>query len=153
MGLEFVVALLLAVGGSYFAAAAIYDIWGGKSSTGWGWLTAPGEILSSDIQKDFDRGMTAYRAEVSYRYEVSGREYVCNRVFFGDEVYTSDSGVAWRIVRKYRPGAKVMVHYNRQDPNEAVLETGVRWQSYAGLFLGVAAIGFGLAVVGGWIQL
>ena len=153
MGFHFIVALLLAAGGAYFAASAVYNIWGGRSSIGWGWLTATGEILSSDIQKDSHRGTTAYRAEVSYRYEVSNREYVCNRVFFGDEVYISDSAAAWRIVRKYRPGDNVMVHYNRQEPNEAVLETGARWQSYAGLFVGLAAIAFGLGVVGGWIQL
>ncbi len=85
MEVEVIVALPLLVGGTYVTAGAIYNIWGGKSSTRWGWLTAPGTILSSDVQKDFERGATTYRAEVSYRYEVGGREYVCNRVFFGDE--------------------------------------------------------------------
>jgi hypothetical protein len=68
-----------------------------------------------------------------YRYEVGGREYQGFRSSYGG-----------RRVRRNK-GDAVTVHFNPEDPNEAVLHPGWSWRSlgipvFAGLFLLVTGL-------------
>ena len=104
-------------------------------------------ILVSDLQRSRDtEGGSTYRSDVSYSYEVSGREFVAARTRFGDRLELSWSAPALRIVRRYPKSSRVLVHYDPDEPSEAVLEPGVTLYVFGGLMFGAifALLGFGL---------
>lgn len=83
------------------------------------------------------------RTAVNYSFLVDGRRHHSDRVvpgFVGNNVFSDgDDGVA----RRYRPGQRVAVHFQRSDPNVCSLEYG--W------FVGSVAVTsvFGGLIIGG----
>ncbi len=79
---------------------------------------------------------------MSYSYEVGGTVFNGDRIHYGhdsiDNTYLE--GAAEKRLEPYRIGGAVTVHYNPNDPSQAVLETGIRSYTYfhvllsAGLF-------------------
>ena len=104
--------------------------------------------MVADLQRsrDSDSGPT-YRAEIGYRYNVGEREFVGSRARFGDRIYLSWSKPALRLVRKYRVGTEVDVHFNPNDPSEAVLEPGLSGLVLAGLAFGSVFVAMGVLVL------
>jgi tetratricopeptide (TPR) repeat protein len=62
-----------------------------------------------------------YRADVQYEYTVGDGRYSSNRVTFQDKA-SRDLGNALKVMNKYRHQRNVMVYYNSQDPEQAILE-------------------------------
>ena len=95
------------------------------------WPTIPGVIGRSEITTQKDRStsghkVTAYIAKVTYTYVVQNRKYMADRVCFGD--YGSSDGDRARQIRtRYPVGSTVLVYYNPNSPEVAVLETGSTW--------------------------
>ena len=94
------------------------------------WPTAEAVVLSSDMTTHFDTsdgvsggGGPTFGAAVTYSYSVDGIGYESDRVSFGS-YSSSDSDHAETILARYPVGASVTVHYDPEDPAEAVLEPG-----------------------------
>ena len=90
------------------------------------WQTIPGVITNSQIQTHHSRNSkgqsrTSYEPCVNYQYQIMGSSYTGNSIGFGKANY--DFNKANSIIAKYPQGATVMVHYNPEDPQKAVLET------------------------------
>ncbi|HMA37617.1 MAG TPA: DUF3592 domain-containing protein [Chloroflexia bacterium] len=102
------------------------------SSTGW--PTTPGRVFAASVEQS-RQDATRYSTNLGYSYEVAGTAYSGNTVFFGD-ADTSRAGVAAQVAR-YPVGGTVPVHYNPQNPLEAVLEPGFSWQRFPTLIWGL----------------
>lgn len=115
------------------------------------WATTGGVVVVSSLQQSRDsEGGFTYRSEVSYRYTVNGAEFVSSRARFGDGLSFSWSAPAVRTVRRYPTGAAVVVHYDPDEPDHAVLEPGVSGYIFGGLAFGVVFAALGVsAIVGG----
>ena len=61
---------------------------------------------------------------VEFSYVVHGRTYAGSRFFIGDPLSSMPHEAALWIVKPYREGMKVRVHYNPASPAEAVLDPG-----------------------------
>ncbi len=114
------------------------------------WPAVDGVIVVSDLQrsKGSDGGFM-YRPEISYRYEVQGRQFISSRTQFGDRLALSWSRPAMRILQKYPVGTRVSVRYAPDDPEEAVLETGIRGILLAGIACGALFLASGIVA---WLQ-
>jgi len=123
-----------------------------KARASTNWPEAEGKIISSSVEshtsektgssRDRSRSRggttttTTYKAEVFYEYTVDGKTYNGNRVAYGN-VSTSSPSRARRIVDRYPEGKEISVYYQPDDPEECLLEPGMKLQT---LFLP----GFGL---------
>jgi hypothetical protein len=110
------------------------------------WPTVPGKVEWSRIERT-PRGHTTYfRLVIDYRYEVGGRDYEGDTVQFGPPRVTGQ-GLIERLADKYTAGAQVTVHYDPDDPRNAVLETSdamARQDAWQIWFLLVAPIPYSL---------
>ncbi len=101
------------------------------------WPAVPGTITASQVRISTDEDGTTYFADVTYKYVVNDRWYTAATVHFGE--YGSGSrSRADKIVARYPPGSQVTVYYNPDKSGTAVLEPGVSWSSYLGIFMSLA---------------
>ena len=112
------------------------------------WPSVPGVITRSAVATKRSDGKTMYSSDVVYRYQVEGRELTCNSVFFGGNTSSSNSSAAYNVTGRYPEGAEVDVYYEPEDPANAVLEPGTRWQSYIVFGLGLVFLIVGVLVFG-----
>jgi hypothetical protein len=70
-----------------------------------------------------NKGGVTFSADVSYHYQVAGTYHTGTRLAFG--TVSSSASHAQEILSHYPVGARVPVHYSPDDPELAVLETGV----------------------------
>lgn len=111
------------------------------------WPSVEGIIEQSSVSTTHRSGKnkkTMYAAEITYRYTVEAQEYHCSTVAFGGNGSSSSSQAAYALTKRYPVGQAVPVYYEPQKPENAVLEPGVTWASYA-----VYGIGLVFLVVGG----
>lgn len=110
-----------------------------KADQAGNWPTTTGAVKESRIETryDSDSGSTDYPVIV-YTYRVMGTDYESRRV---------SPGPAWggtgahKVVSRYQAGTQVQVHYNDQNPSEALLENKAPgWMNW----LLIAAIGLDL---------
>ena len=126
IGLAF---LLVAAGTLWWGATTVRN-----ASASRDWTAVPGTITVSQVAISTDEDGTTYSADVQYKYVVNDRWRAADTVHFGE--YGSGSrSHAEKIVARYPPGSPVTVYYNPDDPDTAVLEPGVSWSSYSGLFM------------------
>jgi len=110
------------------------------------WLRTDGVIQSAQMIHQRNAGSGgAYGASVSYEYRVSGTSYAGTRISYGDYL-TGDAEHARSLLARYRPDTKMLVFYDPDKPDRAVLETGVHGGVWLGLGIGtlfcvVAAFG------------
>jgi hypothetical protein len=79
---------------------------------------------------------------VRFLYEVDGRKYE------SDRVSTGSSSASVRDVPNYPMGARVTVYYDPADPELAVLEPGLRWESFIAAMMGLVIFGVWIVLVG-----
>ena len=112
------------------------------------WPTTEGVILSSRVVRSYKGGEWAYAPEVRYAYEVEGHRYEGRAVRLGLEgMRFGTRGLAARVVNRYRPGERVTVYYDPQDPATAVLEPGASWESSLVYGIGLLFLGVGVLIV------
>ncbi len=88
------------------------------------WPTTQGIIRTAEMGRHRgNKGGTTYSANVSYDYSVGGSRYTGKKVAFG--MMSASSSYARGILERYPIGAKVPVYYSPDNPETAVLETGV----------------------------
>jgi len=93
-----------------------------QAATG-AWPAAQGEVLDSHVVSHRGRKSTTYRPEVTFRYTVDGRSYTADTVTRGT-TFADSSSYAQRVVNSHPRGRRVSVHYNPDNPAEAVLLAG-----------------------------
>lgn len=146
--------MCVALGGAC-AAAAVGLL--RKSAACRRWPTVTGKVMRTCIESvteddDSDAGRshrspseTTYTgATIRYAFSVAGRDYQSTRRHVGRPVFSSGSRAAARVLAKYPQNGQVTVHYNPDNPAEAVLEPA----NLANVYLSLAGVimfgGFGL---------
>jgi hypothetical protein len=115
------------------------------------WPTTPGVVATSEIEVEHTGSGSSsgsgksYHARVHYEYGVGGESFSAKRVSFG-EFGTGDGDHASEVLARYPAGAKVAVHYDPEDPGDAVLEPGLQGIPWFYLLLGTPFTLFGLAL-------
>ncbi len=98
------------------------------------WPTTEGKVVASSVERRTSRTTgggtsTTYHAEILYEYSAEGTRFDGDRVAYGD--YGSSSrGHARDIVDRYPEGKSVTVYYMPGDPDECLLEPGMKVQSW-----------------------
>ncbi|MCG6188683.1 DUF3592 domain-containing protein [Maribellus maritimus] len=88
------------------------------------WPTTQGTITLAKLNKTRNNeGKDMYSASVQYDYTVDGKEYNCSAIRTLDGSTSSKSSVK-KTLKKYAKGKTVLVHYDPEFPNTAVLEPG-----------------------------
>ena len=98
------------------------------------WPSAPGKIIASSVEKHRSsrsngRSSTTYHAEIRYAFSVDGRSLTGSRVAYGD-YGSSDPDHAREIAGRYPVGKPVTVYYMPENPEESLLEPGLKWQAW-----------------------
>ncbi len=95
------------------------------------WPTTPGRVVSSRVESYRKRvgggGQTGnlvrfYDAVIEYAYTVKEREYHSTQLSFGAKESTTAKGPADAKAARYPEGSEVPVHYEPENPANAVLE-------------------------------
>ena len=94
-----------------------------KSSS---WPTVEGIVNSSEVEggvgtSDYDSG---WWPRVNYSYKLDGKTYTADNIELIDVGNGNTDFYAKQIVEGYPVGMKVLVHYNPNNPANAVLEPG-----------------------------
>jgi hypothetical protein len=85
------------------------------------WPTTQGMVTMSALERrrsSNNRGSVNYPV-VYYTYEGGGQRYEGNRIAPGMEV--GGTGAS-KVIERYPAGSQVTVHYNPQNPSDAILE-------------------------------
>ena len=117
--------LFAAIGGGIVYLGYMFYV---KSQASQSWPTAQGVVVSSEVtarrsRSGKGRHRTTYGADVRYEYTVNGVQYSSGKISFG-EYRTHSRGPAQAAVDQYPRQAEVVVYYNPDKPEEAVLEPG-----------------------------
>lgn len=130
-----------------------------KAEESQSWSSAAGRITESYVRRQESRDSdgyttTSYYPEVRYTYQALGVEYSGDKIAFGGSVGGSQKKAHERLT-SYPVGKDVIVHYDPNNPEEAVLER--RMGSKAFLIIGIiftlvaicsACIGLVVAIAG-----
>jgi hypothetical protein len=109
------------------------------------WPQVAGTVVRTEIDEELRRNRATFRPRVFYRYEVEGVERMGDRIRLIDPS-TSHQGALDRV-NKYQAGSNVWVQYDPDDPDTALLETGIGRSEV----IGMAALSIGLfAVAANW---
>ena len=133
--------IFVAVGGTV-AFFGIRGLIRAKESSAW--PKTQGEIVESSVASSHSsKGGTTYHAEIRYEYTVNGSVHSGTRVAYGD-YGSSNSSHARSVVNKYPPGKKIDVSYMPSNPDESLLEPGVKTQAFFLPGFGLVFLSFGL---------
>ncbi len=104
------------------------------------WPTTSGVVVVSKMRTKKEvrkyQDVIHYTPEVEYKYRIDGIPYTCERVFFGQ--YSDDRSFAEDMLKRYPAGKQVLVYYDPEDPENAVLEPGAG--SLKGLIAGAGIV-------------
>lgn len=116
------------------------------------WPTTPGLIKSATMREHTHhdskghRKPSTYEPVIEYTYAVIDQPYTGNKIALGAKSF--DSHQAFEIFNRFPVGNNVDVHYNPQDPAEAVLETHFQGQVTAFIIaIAIGVIGLALLIV------
>jgi len=110
------------------------------------WPQVTGAITTAEVTKESDGESTQYVVYVSYEYRVNGQRCIGTRIRFGKRGYVRKKRAQAELER-YSVNSTVMVYFNPEKPEEAVL---VR-ESPDSMTLIVSGIGVMGIVVAGWL--
>ena len=114
------------------------------------WPTTPGIVTGSEVRVD-TAGRRFSRPEVLYAYEVSGERHYSDRVTYTWVGIKDRKPTPEDVVATYPEGSRVTVHYNPDNPDEAVLEPdhfipGLVVFGFGGFFLAGAVLAYRQAI-------
>jgi tetratricopeptide (TPR) repeat protein len=110
------------------------------------WSTTVGKVISSEVIRDTSGKRPIYIPKVFYEYSVTGNKYSSNEVSIGHWDSSSPKG-AQKIVNRYPTGKDVIVYYDPDNPEDAVLEPGTSIGDYTLILFGAIFIGAGLLII------
>ncbi|TVQ53069.1 MAG: DUF3592 domain-containing protein [Phycisphaerales bacterium] len=79
-----------------------------------------GTIIAAEVDRRRGSDSTSYAPALEYSYDIAGQTYTGTRYGVRD-VSTSNRGYAARIVQDHQPGTEVVVYYDPNQPENAVL--------------------------------
>ena len=92
------------------------------------WPTTKGVVLKTDITRSLagrNGSSASYSPKINYIYQVEGRYYTgCLRAI--GELKGYSNTWAKEILNHYSVGKTVLIHYDPENPEFAVLETGIQ---------------------------
>jgi len=131
---------------AFLAGATITGFGAWRAIAAWEsrtWPVAAGVVQHSQVERRHRRGKhhsVNYQARVEYAYSVEGRYYRSSRISFGDAGTGFRAPARW-IVDRYPITSEVIVHYDPEDPESAVLVAGITIGS-----AGIVLVGLGVCV-------
>jgi hypothetical protein len=150
---------VLMFGGLFFPLAAalfanaIFDLWSARVSTRWNVADGRVSDCTVEIQERTRRGWIGwetyqeYLPKVAYTYEVAGAAYTNDLTAFGLSPFERREE-AEAVLRGYRKGGLVRVHYDPDDPATSVLQSTGGWALKAlGLALLLALAPFVITIM------
>lgn len=109
------------------------------------WPTTEGVVIASEItQSTDDEGRESYLPRVSYTYTANDINRTNNTIKFSDTSY-NDLRKAQEVTGNYSVGKNIVVYYDPESPENAVLEPGVSSGSYIVLSFGILLVLISLA--------
>lgn len=135
--------------GSFFAYQGAADWYSGVQSASW--QTATGTVLDTRLASTSGTGRSGrhYSPHVSYMYNVGGRSFVGDQLSFGRLTRGSGYGDAQQLLKRYRRGTIVAVHFDPARPERSVLQPGWTWGSVFMAAMGTVFALLGLAIFRG----
>lgn len=109
------------------------------------WPTADGEIKSVEVVEVESDGMTraaseperpSYSLEVQYAYNVNGEQFQGSRITVED-MNSNDPAPARKLAMEFAVGQTVPVHYDPNDPQQALLRPGEYGGTIPSLIMGI----------------
>jgi hypothetical protein len=113
------------------------------------WPNVQGRMLTSQLHLvEWDEGAAIW-PEIEYEYCVKQRTFRSQSVALGHLLSLILPGEAERLVAHYPAGAAVTVHYNPDNPQEAILEQGLGCGVFGMAVLSglLVSLGIGLAIL------
>jgi hypothetical protein len=122
------------------------------------WPTVTGKIIHSELTQDISqerdsddgriRETTMYGVKVAYSYSVGGQAFQSGRIYWSDGIKTNVEGPARKILAAYPLGKSVVVYYQPDKPDLALLEPfTTKGVKMIGVFA-AAFFAFGLVFLG-----
>lgn len=147
------VCLALLVGGLgiFLMIMSLLSLQQGKEARSW--KVVAGRIVRSSLEEkrvdtNYGDGMrraeVGYLPRVEYQYRVGDETLTGQRISLVEKQYTQKSGQ--KALEKYPIGATVQVHFNPENPQEAVIETGTVLSSLIFMLGGIALVAVGIAI-------
>jgi uncharacterized protein DUF3592 len=133
--------IAIAIGAALYAAQLRQGLRANASKR---WPVSPGTVTASALEKS-PQGRWRYRAAVQYRYRVGGKDYQSNRIFWGGNEGSRKHMEL--VIAAYPQGSKVSVHYDPQNPAEAVIDPAQNAGSKPLVLYAVAMVALGLFVL------
>ena len=104
------------------------------------WPNTQGKVIESSVERQRNSGSSGsssrgssssitYHAEILYEFTVNDTTFNGDRVAYGN-YGSSDPSHARRVVNQYPKGKDVTVHYMPGNPEECLLEPGMKGQSW-----------------------
>ncbi|MGH1366829.1 MAG: DUF3592 domain-containing protein [Calditrichia bacterium] len=100
-----------------------------------GWIQTEGIVLSSKISEDDSDTETLYSLDLVYEYKIDGRTYKSNTVSYND-LSTENYHQVEAEYNRF-PKGSVIVYYDSEKPENAVLSPGVTIGSHVFLLFGL----------------
>ncbi len=113
-----------------------------RSQASINWPTVQGEVIRSEVRGDRDRNHedSLPWADIQVRYVVHGQSYESNQERF-EEGTNMNIQTVRVLVNRYPVGQPATVYYNPDNPQEALLDPGVRGSSYTLLLISMFVFG------------
>lgn len=134
--------LIFIVAGGSILFFGIFNII--KANNSEHWPRAEGMILSSSVEgkRSTSSSTSTYHAYIRYKFNVKNVVFNGTKISYGD-YGSSDSSHATKIVSKYPKNKNITVYYNDNNPEECVLEPGLKGQAFL-----LPGIGLILVIIG-----
>lgn len=134
-----------------FGAYFLYEAYRGRqqASASQGWPTAAGQVTAAQVRQltnySEHGSSVAYAPAVEYAYSVLGQPFTGDRITFGLDETHAKRAKAEEVLARYPVGGTVTVHYDPNNPSDAVLEQRAG-ASAAGWIFGALFLLVGLCV-------
>ena len=132
------VAILSSLIGLVITLIGFYYLFKSKESKSWD--STEGEILTSDVIKEFNNNSEGnnlmYKPEICYSFSVNGQQFISNKIRIMFNFSTNWSTRAYRLVKKYPINSKVTVFYDANNPEDSVLEPGIKFEIIVMIIIG-----------------
>lgn len=105
------------------------------------WLKVEGEILESGVEyfrSKTDSDTEGWRQKIVYLYNVNGIDYENDKITKNIRTLLPSESSALKNSNTYSVGQKITVYYNREKPNESIIDGAFNYNS---LFLILVSIG------------
>lgn len=116
------------------------------------WPTCEGKIVVSEVRRStlgIKASERSFYPHIRYQYEVGGSQYLGEKISFVYEG-SGDRSIIQNKVDQYPVGKIVQVHYNPNNPKEAVLEIGLKTSYIILLIAGFIFFGVGFVAYKYW---